>query len=325
MKKTITVSLLLYVTILTAQNSTSLVIDNISNQFSNISLPYWLKSGQTIDLGTNAKSVSIIEFTVNGIALEFSQVISLTSVQTVPQNKVWKIEGIGEILQNSFIPPSNGLSSSGASYSSTSNLPTIYQSPLKYDVPGTYNWQVPPGITFVCIEVWGGGGGGANVTNNQNSGGGGGGGYGYQCFNVLSGTSYTITVGGGGSSSLSGGSSSVGSLISASGGSPGSFATNCISASGGTGGTSNASFNIVGGTGGIGTGCPATFDGIGFGGKGGKGGNGGNGGGPVDWGSNGSPGIAPGGGGGGVYTAPLINNTPRLGGPGARGQVIIYW
>ena len=192
MKKIITLSLLLYVTILTAQNSSSLLVDNVSNQFTNISLPYWLKSGQTLDLGTNAKSVSIIEFSVNGTALEFSQVISLTSAQTVPTSKVWKIEAIGQdLLPNSNTINSNIPSNYNGQTSINNNisLPTIYQSPINFNNPGVYSWTVPSGITNICIDLWGGGGS-SGVLN-----GGGAGAFGYQCFNVLPQQTLTITVG----------------------------------------------------------------------------------------------------------------------------------
>ena len=304
------------------QNIPSLIIDSTEIQFSEVSMPYWLKSGQEVRLGANSKSVSILEFSINGTTLEFSKVVSLTNSQTVPSNKAWKIEGIGI----NKIDSSTSIVSTLNNYNSTNsnaNLPILYQSPIKYQETGTYSWKVPPGVNFICIEIWGGGGGAQNVGPNQNSGGGGGGGYGYGCFHVVSGSTYTITVGNGGSGLISGGPSSVGSLISATGGSPGGLSTNCISASGGLGGTSNATYSLVGETGGIGTGCPPNT--LGCGGNGGKSANGGTGGAAGCTWSNGSPGIAPGGGGGGTWTAPQVNNTSRVGGSGARGQVIIYF
>jgi hypothetical protein len=247
MKKIITLSLLLYVTILTAQNSSSLVIDNISNQFSNISLPYWLKSGQTIDLGTNAKSVSIIEFTVNGTALEFSQVISLTSVQTVPQNKVWKIEAIGQTIAtnpnplNATIPSSN----SGLTAINNNKLPTIYQTPVNFNDPGVYTWTVPSGITNICIDIWGSGGSSGNLN------GGGAGAFGYQCFNVIPLQIVTITVGTAGSLSKVVDSNGI-NLIEAGGGS-----------SSGIGGISSATVNYSGQNGSEFNGGAAKFGGNG--------------------------------------------------------------
>ena len=270
------------------QNTPSLLIDNVSTQFSNVSLPYWLKAGQTIDIGTNAKSVSILEFTVNGTALEFSQAVALTSSQTVPANKVWKIEGIGLIDTNISLP-SSSTTLGGAN--SVALLPSIFQSPKKFETPGTYNWKVPPGVTSICVEVWGGGGSGCFY--GSGSGGGGGGGYGYQCFTVIPGTNYIVSVGG------TNGTSSVGALISATGGLNGN-----LSNTGGLGGTSSATFNIAGGNSG--------------GSTGGNGGNGGDGGKLFCQSScSTNAGSIPGGGGSGPYNYD--------GGTGARGQVYIYW
>ena len=315
--KKILLFLILFTSItLSAQNDPVLVIDNVNITFkTGVSLPYWLKAGQTVNLGANAKSASILEFTVANNNLVFSQAISLTATQTVPANKVWKIEGIGVTTQSSFIPSSNGLSGSGSSSSSTSNLPTIYQSPKKYDTPGTYNWQVPPGITSICIEVWGGGGRGGSGPPYYVGGGGGGGGYGYQCFAVVPGTTYTVTVGcGTGVSFCNGTVSSFGSLITATGGDFGGNGTSTAHGIGGIGGTSSATFNISGNngyTGGTGV----------TGGTGGTGANGGTGGKRGGQSIDPNPptsGSFPGGGGGGAFN----NGTP---GAGASGQVIIYW
>ena len=299
MKKALLFFILLTSITLTAQNDPVLIIDNMNITIKpGVSLPYWLKAGQTVNLGTNSKSASILEFTVDSNNLVFSQAISLTVAQTVPSNKVWKIEGIGVNTQNSFIPSSNGLTSSDSTSSSTSNLPSIYQSPKKYDVPGTYIWIVPPGITSICVEVWGAGGGGA-CGEIAIVGGGGGGGYSYQCFTVIPGNNYVVTVGAGGSGNncipsfregRAGGDSSLGSLINATGGRGGSSA---VQATGGTG-------NYINGGDAIGR-------------NGGYGGNGGYG---VNGGVNGN---FPGGGGGAGFS------TNYGGSNGAGGQVIIYW
>lgn len=303
-----------------SQNSPSLIIDNISTQFSNVSLPYWLKAGQTINLGTNAKSLSILEFTVNGTALEFSRAVSLNSVQTVPANKVWKIEGIGLVESNISLPTST--STTGSSTASVAQLPTIFQSPKKFETPGTYNWKVPPGVTSICIEVWGAGGGGSYGGGGYSGGGGGGGGYGYQCFTVVSGTNYLVTVGAGGIE-ISGGNSSVGSLLTAFGGSQGTVtSTNGIGGVGGNA-TSNSSglYLYDGGNGGNGIFYNGNLNSsTSLGGNGGIGGNGSPGGigktnsGGTSGGGNGT--ALGGGGGGGFYSS---------GGSGARGQVYIYW
>lgn len=303
MKKALLFFILLTSITLTAQNDPVLIIDNVNITIkAGVSLPYWLKAGQTVDLGPNARSASILEFTIDSNNLIFSQAISLTAAQTVPVNKVWKIEGIGVTTQNTVSPSSIGLSSSGSSSSSTSNLPTIFQSPKKFETPGTYSWTVPPGVTSICVEVWGGGGNGGRCSHSSLPGGGGGGGgaYGYQCFTVVPGTSYNVVVGN------SGGTSSVGTLINATGG--GSGGDN--GGPGGSGGTSSATFNISGTSGGAGAYL-----------YGGFGGNSNDGYGAPSTGTYGyaASGSIPGGGGGGN------SNSNPGGGLGAIGKVIIYW
>jgi hypothetical protein len=171
-----------------------------------------------------------------------------------------------------------------------------------YNTPGTYTFIVPAGVTKIMVEIWGGGGGGGSCMGSGAGGGGGGGGYGKQIFTVTPFTSYTVVVGSGGSGGISngngnsGGMSSFGTLISASGGNGGASCTN--GGGGGSGGTSSATFNISGGKGGNGT----TLGEIG------KGGNGANG---------GSSNISPGGGGDG--------NTGGNGFNGASGRVVVWW
>lgn len=81
---------------------------------------------------------------------------------------------------------------------------------------GTYSFTVPSGTTSLRIRVWGAGGGGCSTTS---SAGGSGGGFAIGEFAVVAGASYNITVGAGGGINTAGGSSSFGSLISATGGS----------------------------------------------------------------------------------------------------------
>src|SRR5262245_9373325 len=92
-----------------------------------LELPTWLKSGQTLAAGQMVHSISVIEFTVNGTSLEFSQVLTVTSTQTVPSGKVWKVESLAKkaALTESY----------GATYSS----------------PGTYNFTVPSCAEYICI------------------------------------------------------------------------------------------------------------------------------------------------------------------------------
>lgn len=76
-----------------------------------------------------------------------------------------------------------------------------------YTIPGSYDFIVPGGVTSVCVVCVGGG-------SNINSGGGGGGGLGWRNdISVVPGQSIAVTVG-----SL-GGTSSFGTVLSATGGS----------------------------------------------------------------------------------------------------------
>jgi MSHA biogenesis protein MshQ len=62
------------------------------------------------------------------------------------------------------------------------------------------SWAAPAGVTSVDVEVWGGGGAGGGQNSTWDGGGGGGGG-GYSkktAIAVIPGTSYAVTVGGGG-------------------------------------------------------------------------------------------------------------------------------
>jgi hypothetical protein len=270
------------------QSSSELIIDNASTLFSNISFPYWLKSGQTINIGANTKTISVLEFNVDNNSLEFSQVLSINSLQTVPVNKVWKIESVGLNNTNSNLNLPNA-SALGGSSTNSSLIPTIYQSPKKFETPGVNNWVVPPGVTSICVEVWGAGGNGYFSGSGTNKYGGGGG-YGYQCLNVIPGTSYEITVGGSTTFVID---TKFGNIITATRG------TSANANSSGIGGTASSSINgifVVNGGNGI-LNC---------------GGNGGNGGGGALFNSAAE---VP-GGGGGITTSTVA---------GARGQVYIYW
>jgi hypothetical protein len=124
---------------------------------------------------------------------------------------------------------------------------------------GTHDWTVPSGITQIRARVLGGGGGGngGETSGVVNKGtGGGGGGFAMGVFDVTPGDVITVTVGafgeGGrldtGNLPSSGGTSSVGALISATGGGAGTLDTTPSTA-------------IAGGRGGAGTGGDFQADG----------------------------------------------------------------
>jgi hypothetical protein len=278
---------------------------------SAMSLPYWLNAGQSISPSSNVAFLSAIEFTKDSLsnALKFGSVVKISGSSTVPAGKTWKVEAVAfDTLvapnnNGTFQLPSNSGSINTSGAGSSSNLPVLYQSPKKFSSPGTYQFVVPPGVTNICIEVWGGGGNGGSPFYNFSypPGGGSGGGYGYQCFTVIPGASYTVTVGG----------AEVAGLILATGGISGNnagFNPPILV----LGGTSSATFNVNGGPG---------LNGISsVGGSGGYSYNGGNGGIGTNYQQPGN-GFFPGGGGGAVYNP----NGGASFGKGADGQVIIYW
>ena len=68
-----------------------------------------------------------------------------------------------------------------------------YKNIFVFATPGSTNWTIPPGVTKVWVEAWGGGAGGNWY------GGGGGGGYVSGIINVVPGNSIGCVVGAGGS------------------------------------------------------------------------------------------------------------------------------
>ena len=95
-----------------------------------------------------------------------------------------------------------------------------------FSVPGNDSFTVPDGVRRVMVEVRGGGGGGGsgNATNTVGQGGSGGG-YGKGIYRVMGGDTLSVSVGDGGLGAVgsctvggTGSSSSLGTLISATGG-----------------------------------------------------------------------------------------------------------
>jgi hypothetical protein len=282
------------------------------------SLPYWLSDGQTIAPAQNISFLSAMQFSADSAShsLKFDQVFKIASLSTVPAGKAWKIEAIAydtlisTTSMGAVMMPSGTSASTSSSSSSTSNTPVLYKSPKVFDVAGSYQWMVPPGVTSICVEIWGGGGNGGDKSYNASGGGGGGGGYGYQCFSVVPGTIYNLVVGGAAANST------FSNLVTAFAGSNGISGGNNVNGSGGLGGGSTATVNFTSSTGQTGS--------FTYSGAGGSAYNGGTGGIRTLGGcSNGTDGTAPGGGGGGSFGSNC--GSGGIGGKGASGQVIIYW
>ncbi len=161
-------------------------------------------------------------------------------------------------------------------------------------------FTVPASVTSITIEVVGAGGSGGS----NGGGGGGGGGYALGTYTVVPLTTINIIVGTGGGSP-SAGTTSAGTLISATGGANGTSVPNPNLGGGGAGGagTGGTSANRTGGTGGGGY---WTYFGGGGAGAAGSSTNGSNGGNTILWtgncvtpgGAAGNGGGAPGGNGG---------------------------
>ena len=189
--------------------------------------------------------------------------------------------------------------------------------------PGVTTYTVPAGVywLFGQCQGAGAGGGGANSGGTISGGGGGAGGYIEGWFAVNPGDSITLTIGAGGAGGLggtapsdgsAGGSTSIGSVMTSTGGNGGQCIAN---AAGGNGGYASTSLSgvlpIYGGSGGDGD--QTSVDLVGGNGGGSFFGGGGR--------SSTTAGVglwAPGGGGGGGYSP-----THPAGGTGAAGMIIL--
>lgn len=179
---------------------------------------------------------------------------------------------------------------------------------------GTYSWTCPAGVSTILVRAWGAGGSGGNASAGYPGGGGGGGGYEEVLVQVVSGTSYPIQVGSGKTGSTS---TSFASLVVVGGGINGDIGRSGQSGSGGSGGVPIVNnINSIASTG-VGTGQSGfQISNINVGGSGGSS-FGVQGAAPCFGGSNGSPGLWPGGGGAGGATG--------TGGSGADGLLIFEW
>lgn len=167
-------------------------------------------------------------------------------------------------VQNLFSQPSFPSPLPGQSFFGSGNIQIFNKS-------GTF--IVPPGVTRIRVRVWGAGGSGGNAVNSPRSkaaSGGGGGGLAIKIIDTTPGTSYAVTVGTGGAAvdvstgtGIAGGTSSFGSVCSATGGGGGNRAasnsTAPVTAAGAAGGTATGGdFNYSGG--GSGTATVQTID-----------------------------------------------------------------
>ena len=194
-----------------------------------------------------------------------------------------------------------------------------------YSAAGTYTFTVP--AVALRVKLWGGGGGSGGTSGTAVSSGAGGGGFAESAITGLTvGSTVTVTVGGGGTAGANsptnggtGGTTSFGASVVATGGTGSGGTTGSVSTANGTGGTGTAgTVQLTAQPGGT----PIT---IGAGSYiSGAGGSSPFGGGTSQFASSGGPpeigiaGVSPGGGAGGAVNG-------GAGAAGADGAVIIEW
>ena len=115
------------------------------------------------------------------------------------------------------------------------------------------SWTCPSGVNTIQIECWGAGGGGGGATSSAGRAGGGGAGGAYvknTSVAVTPGTTYSISIGAGGTAGTSSSATCNGST---GGNTTATIGSVTITAAGGVGGTGGASATGGIGTGGVGT------------------------------------------------------------------------
>jgi hypothetical protein len=77
---------------------TILINGTVVSVSQDVTFPFWLDSMSTVEIGSQVISISALEFnivpTTNGNSLVFSQTKIITSQETVPNGKTWKLEGV---------------------------------------------------------------------------------------------------------------------------------------------------------------------------------------------------------------------------------------
>ena len=279
------------------------------------------QAGTAVDIAPAVRITDIFGNPISGVSVSFTVTSgggSILPTTVIPTN----IDGVAS-LTSWILGTTAGQNTLTASTADILIAPTTFTALGSQDKIEIFNssttWTVPPGVTSIVVEGWGGGGGGGGsgaFFGTGRGGGGGGGAYAKATISVSPGQILNIIVGSGGI----GGNNAIGENGGGSrvvrGG------TELISANGGIGGQrGSAVFNTVNGTGGNGGSGAGSTPGVNggngtnnFGGSGG--GSGGGNGGSAQSSGNGNNGNSPGGGGGGSVSSGVTSNQGGAGGPG---------
>ncbi|NTW31106.1 MAG: collagen-like protein [Bacteroidetes bacterium] len=90
----------LFIGSVNAQTTPTILINGIAAMANNISIsPFWLNAGQTLAIGNKVNAISVLQYNIapaigGGNSLQFESAFLVTSLQTVPNGKVWKIEAV---------------------------------------------------------------------------------------------------------------------------------------------------------------------------------------------------------------------------------------
>ncbi len=95
-------------------NGSTVLVSEVSK------FPFWLGEGQTLSVGNKVLFISVLQYSVvpasgNANNLLFESVILVSSLQTVPQNKAWKIESVALDETAGMIGPTGATGPTGPS------------------------------------------------------------------------------------------------------------------------------------------------------------------------------------------------------------------
>lgn len=272
-------------------------------------------NGAVVAAGTNPVRTDGTGVNTMALEIQISQAIAATDATKI---------GLSNFNSSDFTVDANGF---------VSLVSSVFKSIVVQTFSANGTYTPTSGMTFCTIELVGGGGGGGSSSNtaaNEVSvgGGGGGGGYARKTFSAGTvGVSQVVTIGSGGlTAGGNGGTTSVGALLSATGGFGGGSggASTSSTGNGSPGGIgSNGDINVRGGAGICGIGANSGAFSFAAGGSGGSSYLGGGGAGAAAASGQGDGSVGGNYGGGGAGAICGVSGTASNGGVGGPGFVII--